>query len=67
MGKRHNKWRARIHIGAKEIYLGEFIDKESAIRARLIAEKEYFKEFAPQRHLFEQYGIKYEGCDKNEP
>ena len=65
--KRHNKWRARIHIGAKEIYLGEFIDKESAIRARLIAEKEYFKEFAPQRHLFEQYGIKYEGCDKNEP
>ena len=21
------------------------------------AEKQYFKEFAPQRHLFEQYGI----------
>lgn len=24
---------------------------------RLQAEKEYFEEFAPQRHLFKEYGI----------
>ena len=37
--------------------LGRFSDKEDAIKARLQAEAKYFKEFAPQRHLFKQYGI----------
>jgi hypothetical protein len=32
-------------------------DKKSAIVARLRAEKEYYGVFAPQRHLFEEYGI----------
>lgn len=30
---------------------------EEAIVARLKAEKEYFAEFAPQKILFEEYGI----------
>lgn len=31
--------------------------KEGAIKLRLEAEKKYFSEFAPQKYLFEQYGI----------
>ena len=35
-----------------------FKTKEVAIISRLKAELKYFgKEFAPQRHLFEEYGI----------
>jgi hypothetical protein len=30
---------------------------EEAIVARLLAEKKYFKEFAPQKHLYKEYGI----------
>lgn len=33
-------------------------NKEDAIKTRLIAEKKLYKEFAPQQHLFDQYGIK---------
>lgn len=51
------KWRARIVVENKEIYIGTFIYKEDAIRARLKAELEYFGEFAPQQHLFGEYGI----------
>ncbi len=46
-----------LEINKKKKHLGYFINKEDAIKARLIAEKEYFGEFAPQRHLFEQYEI----------
>lgn len=42
----------------KTKYLGSFKNKEGAIKARLEAEAKYFGEFAPQKHLFEQYGIK---------
>lgn len=55
--KNIQKWRARIVINYKEINLGCFINKDDAIRARLKAEAEYFGEFAPQRNLFEEYGI----------
>lgn len=55
--KRRNRWRSRIVVDEKEIYLGYFLDKEDAIKTRLEAEKKYYCEFAPQRHLFEQYGI----------
>ena len=52
-----NKWMSYIMIDKKNIYLGYFINKEEAVKARLQAEAKYFKEFAPQRHLFKQYGI----------
>lgn len=51
------KWVAGLQVDNKCKYLERFDNKEDAIRARLKAELEYFKEFAPQRHLFEEYGI----------
>jgi hypothetical protein len=57
LDKRNNNWRARITVNRKEIALGSFKDKKDAIRVRLKAEKKYFGDFAPQRHLFEEYGI----------
>jgi len=55
--KNKNKWRSYITITFKRIELGHFKEKYDAIVERLNAEKEYFGEFAPQRHLFEQYNI----------
>lgn len=52
-----NKWRSRICVNYEQIILGEFDGMIKAIVERLYAEKKYFGEFAPQRHLFEQYGI----------
>mgnify|MGYP004659916149 CR=1 FL=1 len=53
----HDSYVARIGYNHKKIYLGSYNDLEDAIVARLKAEKEYFGEFAPQRDLFEKYGI----------
>lgn len=50
-------WRARIMFNRKEIYLGCFATFEEAVRARLEGEKKYFEEFAPQKHLYAQYGV----------
>ena len=56
--KKNNKWRVKITCNYKEIWLGRFENIENAIKARLKAELKYFgKEYAPQRHLFKQYGI----------
>jgi hypothetical protein len=55
--KSRNKWLAYICVNNQKINLGRFSDKEDAIKTRLQAEAKYFKEFAPQRHLFEQYNI----------
>ena len=52
-----NKWIAYIAVNKKRIHLGSFSDKNNAIKARLTAEAKYFGDFAPQRHLFEEYGI----------
>jgi hypothetical protein len=54
--KRYNKWVAYIKTD-KQNTLGYFDNKDDAIRARLNAEVKYFGEFAPQRNLYEQYGI----------
>jgi hypothetical protein len=55
--KQTGKWRARVMIDYKEIGLGLFENKDDAIKARLQAEAKYYGAFAPQRHLFEKYGI----------
>ena len=58
--KSRKKWYAHIGINNKKIKLGRFVNKEDAIRARLRAERQYFGEFAPQRHLFKEYCIEDE-------
>jgi hypothetical protein len=55
-----SKWRSRIYFDKKRLELGFFANKEEAIYVRLRAEKEYYGEFAPQHHLFEEYGIEDE-------
>lgn len=56
--KRQRKWISRINPTKdirEVVYLGN--SKEEAIIARLVAEYKYYKLDAPQRHLFEKYGI----------
>ena len=62
--KNRQKWIAQITIDYKNIHLGRFVNKEDAVKARLCAEANYFKDFAPQRHLFAKYGIEYHSEDK---
>lgn len=54
---RANKWVAYITCDYKRYNLGTFEDFDSAVRARLLAEKEYFGDFAPQKNLYQKYGI----------
>lgn len=58
------QWVARIKVKGRSIYLGSFIDKDDAIVARLKAEQKYFKEFAPQIHLYAIYGIEEDNNDE---
>lgn len=51
------RWKAVLMLNRKNISLGSFENFEEAVRARLEGEKKHFGEFAPQRHLFAQYGI----------
>lgn len=51
------KWKAQIVYHKNVIYLGLYQHKRDAIIARLKAEHKYFGEFAPQKHLYEKYGI----------
>lgn len=55
--KQNDTWRAYITFNGKWINLGSYYNKTEAIVARLRAESEYFRDFAPQQHLFKQYDI----------
>ena len=55
--KDRDAWDAYISIDKKQVTLGEFKNIEDAARARLQAEFDCYGDFAPQQHLFEQYGI----------
>lgn len=56
--KKGNKWVASLYINKRSVCSKTFNNKEEAIKARLKAELEYYGiEYAPQRHLFEEYGI----------
>jgi hypothetical protein len=52
-----NTWHSYLGFMGKRVLSEIFKNFDDAVRARLYAEKEYFKELAPQKHLFEQYGI----------
>ncbi len=55
--KQNKKWMVQITVNKKTLTIGFFDDKFDAIKARLEAEIKYFGAFAPQKHLYEQYGI----------
>lgn len=55
--KKDGVWVATIGVDYERIHLGTFNDKTKAIIARLTAEKQYFGNFAPQKHLYEIYNI----------
>lgn len=57
--KDKNKWKSYIMRDKKQVHLGYYDDFNEAVRARLIGEKTLFGDFAPQKYLFEQYGIEY--------
>lgn len=56
--KHKEQWQVRIHDQENHRKtIGYFNNKDDAVKARLQAELEYYGEFAPQQHLYEQYGI----------
>jgi hypothetical protein len=56
--KKGCKWLAQLNYQKDHKLIGSYNNKEDAIKTRLQAELKYFGiDFAPQRHLFEQYGI----------
>lgn len=44
--KRNNRWRAQIVVNHKQIYLGNFVNEQDAIKVRKKAEIKYFGEYA---------------------
>ncbi len=52
--KQRNKWVANITYQNTRIFLGRFDSKEEAVKARLDKEISLFKDFAPQRVLWER-------------
>jgi hypothetical protein len=54
----NNKWVAELTYNRKRVFRQRFNTEEEAIIARLNVEIQYIPlEFAPNRHLYEQYGI----------
>lgn len=49
------RWNAEIGYRNETIRLGSFESFEEAVKARLLAEQKYYGEYAPQKHLYEQY------------
>ena len=59
--KQRCMWQAYIQYKHVSYNLGFYDNKEDAIKIRLKYESKLMKEFAPQRDLFERYGIKLKG------
>lgn len=55
--KKRNKWVASITYNHRRIFIGRFLYKEEAVKARLVKEAELFKDFAPQRALLEGLSV----------
>jgi hypothetical protein len=55
--KRYKKWESYVVVEDKTIHLGKSTDFCEAVRFRLEGELKYCGEFAPQKHLFKEYGV----------
>lgn len=55
--KQNQRWRAYISYDGKRKDLGMYEAFEEAVKVRLEAEKQHHKEFACQKHLFEEYDV----------
>ena len=55
--KDRNRWVSTIKYKGRVNYLGKYTNKNDAIIARLLAEKKYYGDLAPQYSLFEKYNI----------
>ena len=55
--KCRSKWAVQIAYNGNKYSLGRYSEKDDAIIARLLAEKKYYGDSAPQSYLFEKYNI----------
>ncbi len=55
--KDRQKWRAALRKDGKIVFVKDCDSFLSATKERLRAEMKFFGEYAPQMHLFKQYGI----------
>lgn len=55
--KFRNVWIGYVTVDKKRKIVYRGTSFEDAVKARLEAEKKYYGEFAPQKHLYEQYNI----------
>lgn len=51
-------WKARVNIDKHQYTVYRGTSFEEAVIARLKAENKYYGEFAPQKHLYDKYGVK---------
>lgn len=58
--KLEKKWVATLRKNGKTVFVRSYASFDDAVVARLLAESAFFGEFAPQKHLFQKYGIKGE-------
>ena len=58
--KSRDKWSSQITVDTKTIHLGRYDEINDAIKSRLKAEIQYFKEYAPQLNLIDLYFTKEE-------
>lgn len=56
--KRDKVYQAHIKIDYQKKFLGQSVSLKEAVEMRLSAEAKIFGEFAPQKHLFDEYGIR---------
>ena len=56
--KSKKKWAAYIAYNRQRHFLGRYSDKNDAIIARLIVERQFYGDTAPQAQLFTEYNIK---------
>lgn len=52
-----NQWHSYLDKDGERVFSKYFTNKVEAIKERLNAEVKYFGEFAPQKHLYDLYGI----------